>query len=140
MTAGVSVASTYYLQPIYASVASAFHVSASEVSVGTAITQIGYALGLILLVPLGDMVNRRRLITGMIVLASAALAITAVSLDLAMLFASAFFIGVTGVVTQMTIGLVASLAPDRDRASAVSVAMSGSCHRARYFLIITLDR
>ena len=125
VTAGISVASTYYLQPIYGSVAHTFHVSASNVSVGTAITQIGYALGLIFLVPLGDMVNRRRLITGMIILAAVALALTSVSLDLTMLFASAFLIGVTGVVTQMTIGLVASLAPDGDRASAVSVAMSG---------------
>ncbi len=125
VTAGISVASTYYLQPIYGSVASAFHVSASNVSVGTAITQIGYALGLIFLVPLGDMVNRRRLITAMMILAGVALALTSASVNLTMLFASAFMIGITGVVTQMTIGLVASLAPDGDRASAVSVAMSG---------------
>lgn len=125
VTAGISVASTYYLQPIYGAVAQSFHVSASNVSVGTAITQIGYALGLIFLVPLGDMVNRRRLITGMIILASISLALASASLNLTMLFVSALLIGVTGVVTQMTIGLVASLAPDGDRASAVSVAMSG---------------
>ncbi|MDA8196440.1 MAG: MFS transporter [Actinomycetota bacterium] len=125
MTAGISVASTYYLQPIYSSIASTFHVTSSDVSVGTAVTQVGYALGLIFLVPLGDMVNRRRLITGMIITASCALAATALSPNLTMLFVGAFLIGVTGVVTQMTIGLVASLAPDGDRASAVSVAMSG---------------
>ncbi len=125
VTAGISVASTYYLQPIYSSIASTFHVTSSDVSVGTAVTQVGYALGLIFLVPLGDMVNRRRLITGMIITASCALAATALSPNLTMLFVGAFLIGVTGVVTQMTIGLVASLAPDGDRASAVSVAMSG---------------
>lgn len=100
-------------------------MTSSDVSVGTAVTQVGYALGLIFLVPLGDMVNRRRLITGMIITASCALAATALSPNLTMLFVGAFLIGVTGVVTQMTIGLVASLAPDGDRASAVSVAMSG---------------
>ncbi|MXO81583.1 MFS transporter, partial [Paenibacillus sp. OT2-17] len=61
---GLAVANIYYAQPLLDALANEFGITHSSVGMVITITQICYALGLLLLVPLGDLLNRRRLITG----------------------------------------------------------------------------
>ena len=60
--AGISVANLYYIQPLLATIASSFHTSAQAAGSIATVTQVGYALGLLLVVPLGDALEKRRLI------------------------------------------------------------------------------
>lgn len=62
LTCGVVVANMYYIQPIGTQIAQAFQVSIGSIGFVTMLTQLGYALGLLFLVPLGDVVDRRKLI------------------------------------------------------------------------------
>ena len=74
LVCGVSVANLYYLQPLEAQVAASFHVSQSAAGTAVTVTQLGYAFGLLLFVPLGDMTERRGLIARMLVVTACAAA------------------------------------------------------------------
>ena len=70
ITCGVVVANMYYIQPIGTKVAASLSVSTSAVGILTLLTQLGYALGLLFLVPLGDVVDRPKLIIRMAALSA----------------------------------------------------------------------
>src|SRR3954447_12009238 len=77
VSVGAVVANLYYAQPLEASLSKAFHASTGAVGVVLTVIQVGYALGLALLVPLGDLLERRRLVAvllGLAVLGMAAMA------------------------------------------------------------------
>lgn len=76
---GLSVASNYYVQPLLNTVAQNFHLSVSMAGFIVTTAQLGYACGLLLLVPLGDMLERRALIVGMSLLAAGGMVMTATS-------------------------------------------------------------
>ncbi|MGZ3357115.1 MAG: hypothetical protein ACXVBO_19955, partial [Isosphaeraceae bacterium] len=63
---GLSVANLYYSQPLLADMADYFHVSARQMGVATTVAQVGYALGLLFFVPLGDLLERRGFILVML--------------------------------------------------------------------------
>lgn len=73
ITCGVVVANMYYIQPIGTKVAASLSVSTSAVGILTMLTQLGYALGLLFLVPLGDVVDRPKLIIRMAALSAISL-------------------------------------------------------------------
>lgn len=73
LTCGVVVANMYYIQPIGTQIAQAFQVSIGSIGFVTMLTQLGYALGLLFLVPLGDVVDRRKLIIRVAALSSLSL-------------------------------------------------------------------
>ncbi len=73
ITCGVVVANMYYIQPIGTKVAASLSVSTSAVGILTMLTQLGYALGLLFLVPLGDVVDRPKLIIRMAALSAVSL-------------------------------------------------------------------
>ncbi len=62
---GVAVSNLYYIQPIQALVATTFHVTSGAVGTVAMLTQVGYALGLLLIVPFGDVMSRYQLILRM---------------------------------------------------------------------------
>lgn len=72
-TCGIVVANMYYVQPIGTQVVESFQVSTSSIGSVTMLTQVGYALGLLFIVPLGDVLNKRRLIISMAALSSLSL-------------------------------------------------------------------
>lgn len=121
----VSVANLYYNQPLLPEIARTLHVSPGAAGVVATATQIGYAIGLLLFVPLGDVVERRRLIVTLSCLAAAALAGAAASPTLAILVAASFAVGVTTVVPQLIVPFAASLTAPGLRGRVVGRVMSG---------------
>src|SRR5947209_7108612 len=91
--AGVGVANLYYSQPLLAAMAADLHVSERDIGVVSALTQAGYALGLLLVVPLGDKLERRRLIAVMLVVTAGALVAVAVAPNAVLLGAASLAMG-----------------------------------------------
>jgi predicted MFS family arabinose efflux permease len=122
---GAAVASNYYAQPLLHTIGAALGVADATAGLLVTAGQAGYALGLALLVPLGDLLERRRLITRMLLVAAAALAAAAAAPDIAVLAAALAVVGTTTVVAQIIVPMTASLADDRQRGRAVGMVMSG---------------
>lgn len=89
------------------------------------LTQLGYGLGLFLLVPLGDMIERRKLITVMLVLAGCALSVMAISPNTAVLYVISLAVGLASVVPQMIVPFAADLAQTKERGRVIGKVMSG---------------
>jgi len=82
---GAAVANIYYAQPLLSTIAGRLHVSDGTAGLLVTASQVGYATGLVLLVPMGDLLERRRLITRIMLVTAAALACTAASPSLGVL-------------------------------------------------------
>ena len=122
---GLAVASLYYAQPMLDTMARAFGLSSTRAGLLVTVAQVGYALGLVLLVPLGDRFEKRRLIVGMTLLSALGLAVTGSASGPVMLFAGTAFTGLFVVVAQLLVPFAASLAAPAQRGRAVGVVMSG---------------
>ncbi len=123
--AGLSVANIYYAQPLLDTMALDFGISPSSIGLVVTLTQIGYALGLIFLVPLGDLVNQRSLIIGQGVLSVCALVGIAMARTEAILFTSLAAMGLLAVVVQMLVATAATLATPEERGKTVGMVTSG---------------
>lgn len=122
---GMTVANIYYAQPLLDTLAKAFGVPVHTAGLIVTITQLGYAAGLMFLVPLGDLLERRRLVVTVTVLTSAALVFAAMAPDIGLFFAASLAIGVTSVVVQILVPFAAHLAADHARGRVVGRVMSG---------------
>lgn len=122
---GLTVANLYYIQPLLADIAKTFNVS--EVSVGSAamLTQIGYAVGMILILPLGDIKERRGLITLMLLFSILSLTCMFFSQNISMLMISSFAVGFTSIIPQLIIPLAAQLSNPEERGKIIGTVMSG---------------
>ncbi|MFL5560593.1 MAG: MFS transporter, partial [Gemmatimonadaceae bacterium] len=125
IAAGVSVANLYYNQPLLSDIAATFHVLPRSVGAVATLTQAGYAVGLLLFVPLGDIVERRRLIALLLVAVAASLAGAAGSVSLGILVAASFAIGVTTVVPQLILPFAAGMSAPAVRGRVVGQVVSG---------------
>jgi len=125
LTAGLVVANNYYNQPLLAALAVSFHVTEQSASTVAALTQFGYALGMFLLLPLGDKIERRRLVTIMLALACIMLLLFARAADFRLLLVFAFFIGFTSIVPQILPPFAAKLAGPEKAGEAVGLVMGG---------------
>ena len=122
---GITIANLYYNQSLLVLLATDFNTSAQAVGLIPTLTQIGYALGILLLVPMGDLWERRRLIVVMMALTAAALAFAASSPSLAWLIVASFMIGVTTIAAQVIIPFVTLLVRPHERGEAIGMLMSG---------------
>jgi predicted MFS family arabinose efflux permease len=125
VSTGVAVASNYYAQPLLATIGHSLHLAGGEAGLIVTASQIGYAAGLVLLVPLGDIVERRRLVVLTCLLCSAGLVGAAAAPNLAVLFLLAAIVGATSVVAQVLVAFAATLAGDDERGKVVGTVMSG---------------
>jgi predicted MFS family arabinose efflux permease len=122
---GLSVASNYYVQPLLPELADTFDVSSSVVGLLVTVSQVGYVAGLALVVPLGDLLERRRLLTVVITLTAGGLVLIAAAPNLAVLFPAVALVGVTSVAAQIFVPLSADLARPDQRGKAVGTVMAG---------------
>ncbi|WP_281664781.1 MFS transporter [Paraburkholderia fungorum] len=123
--AGVAVANIYYNQPLLDNFRQSFPSSASWVGAVPAVTQLGYAAGMLLLAPLGDRFDRRRLILLQIVGMCIALVVAAAAPTLSVLIIASLAIGVLATIAQQAVPFAAELAPASARGHAVGTVMSG---------------
>ena len=122
---GVSAANLYYAQPLLPQIARDLHAGSGQTALVVTAAQIGYGIGLALLVPLGDILVRRRLVPGILVVAAAALCGASVAPNITVLIAVATVAGVCSVAAQILVPFAASLAPDDQRGRVVGTVMSG---------------
>jgi predicted MFS family arabinose efflux permease len=123
--AGVSVANIYFNQPLLANFRQSFPGSASWVGAVPAVTQLGYAAGMLLLAPLGDRFDRRRLILLQIAGMCIALVVATAAPSLSVLIVASLAIGVLATIAQQAVPFAAELAPPAQRGHAVGMVMSG---------------
>lgn len=123
--AGLIVASNYYAQPLLQLLGDAFDLGASQVGWVVTVAQLSYAAGLLLIVPLGDRLERRRLIVALFVLAAAGLVISASAGHFAQLLAGTALSGLAAVAAQVIIPHAATLAAPERRGRVVGTIMAG---------------
>jgi len=123
--AGVAVADNYYLQPLLALIGVDLGVGVGTLGLVSALALLGYALGLLLVVPLGDLVDRRPLVTGILGLTTVALAAMTLAPSVGVLAVAAFAVGLTSVVAQVLVPYAVSLADDASRGRVAGTMMSG---------------
>lgn len=122
---GVAVASNYYAQPLLHTIAGQFGVSFARAGTVVTVAQLSYAAGLILLVPLGDLFERRRLIVVMSLLSASGLVLSALSHQFVWLLVGTALTGLFSVVAQVLVPFAATLARPEERGQVVGTVMSG---------------
>jgi predicted MFS family arabinose efflux permease len=122
---GAVVANLYYAQPILHEVAHDFHQGSGPASLIITCTQVGYAAGLLLVVPLGDLIPRRTLVTRIFAVVALALVACAVAPNLWAFGAASVAVGAASVGGQVMIPFAADLAPEARRGRVVARIMTG---------------
>ncbi|QMV45177.1 MFS transporter [Cohnella cholangitidis] len=122
---GMAVANIYYAQPLLDAIAGDYGIGQARMGLIVTITQICYALGLIFLVPLGDLLNRRKLVAGMMFISVLGLIMVGMAPNLPVLLTGLAVVGLFTVVVQVLVVYAGSLAAASDRGRAVGMATSG---------------
>ncbi|HET9959131.1 MAG TPA: MFS transporter, partial [Polyangiaceae bacterium] len=125
VVAGLSVANLYYAQPLAAMMAETYHVKSSAIGVTLMLSQVGYALGMLLLVPLGDGRERRGLMVTTAVAASGSLLLVALAPSYAALAAASLLLGFASSLPQMAVPFAVGLVPAEERGRAIGSVMGG---------------
>src|ERR1700760_2321903 len=110
VTCAITVANLYYAQPLLHTISGSLHVSQGSASLLVTVGQIGYAAGLLFIVPAGDIMRRRPLLTGLLAVCAVTLAGCALAPDLPVLEIAATLCGLTSIVVQMMVPYAATLA------------------------------
>lgn len=122
---GLAVGNVYYAQPLLDAMADTFGMDPATIGIVVTLTQVGYGVGLLLLVPLGDLLNRRRLIVTQTLLSALALLMIAFAADSTWLLIGMTLTGLLAVVTQVLVAYAATLAVPAERGRVVGVVTSG---------------
>ncbi|MEJ8546262.1 MFS transporter [Brevibacillus borstelensis] len=122
---GMAVASIYFAQPLLDSLSGEFGLSQSTIGIVITVTQLCYALGLVLLVPLGDLLDRRRLILGHMLLSVLAVTVVGTAPTGAVLLTGMAAVGLLAVVTQTLVAYASILAAPSQRGRVVGLVTSG---------------
>jgi len=124
-TAGLVVMNIYYNQPVLNAIAVSLNINSAAVAWVSTATQLGYATGLLFLLPIGDSVDRKWLIALTTLLSSLALIAIPLSPNLAVMLFSSFAVGITSITPQLVIPYTASLVTGPGRGKVVGLVMSG---------------
>ncbi len=125
VASGVAVANLYYAQPLLAELATTFRVPADAMGLAATLAQVGYGFGLLFLVPLGDVLERRGLILTLLAAVTAALLAVAAAPSFGWFAAASLALGFTTVSPQLLVPLAATLAAPAERGRVVGTVMSG---------------
>ena len=122
---GIIVANLYYAQTLVGVISSSIGLSPNSSGFIVTLTQIGYVVGLLFIVPMGDIVENRKLIVVSLLFTAVALAITAVSKQAMLFLVASFIIGLGSVATQVLVPFASYLASESSRGRVVGNVMSG---------------
>lgn len=125
ITCAMAVANVYFAQPLLESMANSLSVPASTIGVVVTATQAGYAVGLLFIVPLGDLVNRKKLILTQMLLSAVALCAVGMAQDWGVLLGAMVLVGLMAVLVQVMVAFAAALASPEQRGQAVGSVTSG---------------
>ena len=123
--AGVGVANVYYIQPVVPLVRETFGIGSEEASLVPAVSQAGYALGMLLLAPLGDLIDRKRLVLAKSILLVLALLATALAPNFSVLLAVSLAVGLLGSLGQDFVPMAAQLATAEERGRTIGLVTTG---------------
>jgi predicted MFS family arabinose efflux permease len=122
---GMAVANIYFAHPLLDTLSRDFKIDHSTIGIVITITQICYALGLLLLVPLGDLLNHRRLILGQMLLIIAALVIVGFAPSKVVFFIGLATVGMLATITQTLVAYASTLSSPAERGRIVGFVTSG---------------
>lgn len=122
---GAAVGNLYWAQPLLDEIAADLHASSSLAGLLVTVTQVGYALGILLVVPLGDVLDRRRLVPGVLIASAVALLLAAVAPSFGALLGALGLVGLTTVAGQLLTPLAGDLADPAARGRIVGTVASG---------------
>jgi predicted MFS family arabinose efflux permease len=125
VTCALAVANVYFAQPLLDSMAQSLGVASSMIGVVVTATQVGYALGLLFIVPLGDLLNRKGLILTQVLLSAVALAGVGAAQQWLTLLGAMVIVGLLAVMVQVLVAYAAVLATPSQRGQAVGTVTSG---------------
>jgi predicted MFS family arabinose efflux permease len=123
--AGLAAASIYYSQPLLGVLGADLQTSSGAVGWVPTLTQLGYALGILLLAPLGDRYDRRRVIVVKAGLLGAALLLSSLAPTLGVLLVASLALGLVATLAQDIVPAAATLAPETQRGRVVGTVMTG---------------
>ena len=126
LACGSIVANLYYAQPLVGIISQAVGLDAGSAGLVVSLTQFGYCFGVLLLVPLGDLLENRKLIITLIFICAVASLIAAFSAGTAIFLAATFLIGLSASTTQIIVPYGASLADDLSRGRIIGNIVSGT--------------
>lgn len=121
----IAVANIYYNQPMLADMGRAVGARPDQVGLVATATQVGYAIGMPLFIPLGDIVDRRRLVSGLFVVVGCALLGTGLASNLAVLILASLCLGLTSIIAQILIPMASDLSPADRAGKTIGVMQSG---------------
>src|SRR3954464_2502853 len=122
---GATVANLYYAQPLLDTIAGELDVSSGTAGLLVTATQAGYVAGLLFIVPLGDLWQRRTLVARLLAFDAVALAVAAAAPSFGVLAAALPAIGITSCAAQILVPFASSLAREEERGRVVGRVMSG---------------
>lgn len=122
---GTAVASNYYAQPLLPEISRSLHLSSAVSGLMVTAAQVGYALGLVFLLPLGDLLERRRLVVALAASSSIGLVLLGSAPVGVVLLPAAVLVGSLSVVAQIIVPFAATLAGEHERGRVVGLVMSG---------------
>lgn len=125
LACGVGVSNIYYNQPLLLEMAHSLHAKHSQMGTVAVATQIGYSIGILAFVPLGDVIERRSLMVRLFAGVAVSALLCALAPNLATLFAASVAIGLTAAVTHVVVPIAPELADDEERGRAVGIVMTG---------------
>ena len=122
---GLAVASIYYVQPLLGLLSGQFGVGSAAIGLLPTLTQLGYAAAILLLSPLGDRFDRRRIILGKAAVLTLALLLAAAAPNIQVLLLASLVIGLSATLAQDIVPAAATLAPEAHRGKTVGTVMTG---------------
>ena len=116
---GTAIANIYYSQPLLPQIARDLHATVRGIGILPTLTQVGFALGVFLLAPLGDVLERKRLVLATLVLVTLSLVAAAIAPNLPFLAVASFAIGITSVISTLVLPFAVQLSRPEERGATV---------------------
>jgi predicted MFS family arabinose efflux permease len=125
LACGVGVSNIYYNQPLLLEIAHSLHADPGQMGTVAVATQVGYSIGILAFVPLGDVIERRGLMVRLFAGVAISALLAALAPNLAVLIAASVAVGLTASVTHVVVPIAPELADDEERGRAVGTVMTG---------------